>query len=398
MMGTTFDLVGIGNALIDVIDLSDPEDQGQLGCPLAQRTQTGLSAQSSSRALQTHDSPIARHVPISELSAVLKEYPRAVRCAGGGAANTVKLAAQLAPTLYGTFWQRLFPLKSLHEHFTLTAGLHTDSLLDLSPRKRGCLSTAFIGSIGNDDHGQLFKRELERAGVQTFLHISDKATGICLIHPKGILASPEAALDLKAEHIPEEVIKGARIVFIDGYILNRTDVVQHILTQAEAWGTLIAIDAGSVAMVRGQAEQLTAWCTSKPLILFLNEAEAHEFCLYLEPSLRTKNPADLDDLEVFFPLQGLTKRDIFPIIVVKLGDRGALVFAKGDIYTERTKAAVPFDSTGAGDAFAAGFLTAWLQNRSLSEAAALGNRLAREIIRVPGTRIASRVLRRLRDS
>jgi fructokinase len=57
---------------------------------------------------------------------------------------------------------------------------------------------------------------------------------------------------------------------------------------------------------------------------------------------------------------------------------------------------VPYDITGAGDAFAAGFLAAWIRGHPLRACAELGNRIAREALAVPGTRLDSRRLARLR--
>ncbi|MEJ5188067.1 MAG: PfkB family carbohydrate kinase, partial [Breznakiellaceae bacterium] len=55
----------------------------------------------------------------------------------------------------------------------------------------------------------------------------------------------------------------------------------------------------------------------------------------------------------------------------------------------------PRDTTGAGDAFAAGFIGGWLRGKSLAECATLGNQLAGKIIRVYGTKLASHPLREI---
>ena len=332
-----FELVGIGNALVDIF----AKKASTLALPEASR---------------------GRHIPVEQLAALVQQLHEPVLCAGGGAANTVKLAAQLG------------------------------------------LKTAFIGSVGDDGWGAAFARELETAGAKPLLVRTDRATGACVIlkgegaEPSRIFASPSAALELGPEHIQAELVRQTRLIMLDGYILGRTALVEHVLRLAEQYGTFIAIDAGSREMVQAHAPLLETYCRTKPLILFLNEDEAQVFCTYLDPRLGLLHPDDIDEADRFRPLQNLTKQDIFPIIAVKLGDRGGRVFANGETYIAPTQKIVPFDTTGAGDAFAAGFIAAWLRNRSLSDCAELGNQLAREIIRIPGTRIETRKLAHFKRS
>lgn len=73
---------------------------------------------------------------------------------------------------------------------------------------------------------------------------------------------------------------------------------------------------------------------------------------------------------------------------MKLGADGAL-WASGDVLVHRP--ALPttvVDTTGAGDAFAAGLLAAWLRDPRVDPAAALdaGQALAADVVRQPGAR------------
>ena len=86
-------------------------------------------------------------------------------------------------------------------------------------------------------------------------------------------------------------------------------------------------------------------------------------------------------------LKCITEGEIFPVIVIKLGGRGAVVLAGGNIYRQETFTVIPRNTVGAGDAFCAAFVAAWIRGRPILECAALGNRVAREILLVPGTKI-----------
>jgi sugar/nucleoside kinase (ribokinase family) len=63
-------------------------------------------------------------------------------------------------------------------------------------------------------------------------------------------------------------------------------------------------------------------------------------------------------------------------IILKRGERGALVFKGKAVVKAETQALYLKNAAGAGDAFAAGFLAGFLRRRTLEECAALGNRTA----------------------
>jgi ribokinase len=78
----------------------------------------------------------------------------------------------------------------------------------------------------------------------------------------------------------------------------------------------------------------------------------------------------------------------YPVVAVKLGPDGAL-WASGDVLVHRpAHPTTVVDTTGAGDAFAAGLLSVWLRGSEVDPAAALdaGQALAAAVVRQPGAR------------
>jgi sugar/nucleoside kinase (ribokinase family) len=224
-----------------------------------------------------------------------------------------------------------------------------------------------------------------------------------------IAVAPSAAADLGAGDIREEDIRRARVAVLDGYLLGREELVRRVLGLADRYGTVIALDLGSEKLARDRAAEILRYSGQYPLILFMNEAEAEAFY----EALGSPGNEAGEDYGEPFPLIGerrggnprlrricsffrtLTGANLFPIVVVKRGPRGAVVFAGGDVHRAETLPIIPLETTGAGDAFSAAFLAAWLRNRSLTDCAALGNRAAREVLDVPGTRIDPRRLAHL---
>ncbi|MDR2101638.1 MAG: adenosine kinase [Treponema sp.] len=318
---------------------------------------------------------------ISDLLAVLSDLSAG---SGGGAANVAKIAALLG----------------LNTGFIGTVGSAGPQTREGTPRNGG-------DSGGQPDHfARIFERDLINAGVTPILFRGKAPTGVCFVlqTPAGetrIAASPAAALELRGADISEDAIRTAKVVVIDGFLLGREDLVNRILELAEHYGTAVALDVGAAFLAERRAAEIARYCRDYPLILFMNEDEALSFYRALNRDARQRPvPEGLEKTgyytqEVFPFLKNLTLNELFPVIVVKLGPRGAVAFAGGTIFREETVPVIPLETTGAGDAFCAAFLTAWIRNRSIAECAALGNRAAREVLDVQGTGVNQKHLAHL---
>ncbi|MDR2482325.1 MAG: PfkB family carbohydrate kinase [Treponema sp.] len=266
------------------------------------------------------------------------------------------------------------------------------------------ISSLFAGAVGRDAAGQFFEQELREAGAGALLVQGKAPTGLCLILQRPgagpcIAASTGAALEFDEAAIPEDRIQEARVLLIDGYMLDREALTRRIMEMAVQHGTVIALDVGSAAMAAARAAEIRRFCDDYPLILFMNEAEAEAFYEAQGAAAMDEEPetpvwggwTHTARFQTFY--QKFTGKDIYPIIAVKQGHRGATVFAGGTMYRAGTLALYAgAESTGAGDAFCAAFLAAWIRGTSLADCAALGNRAAREILNVPGTMIGRKKL------
>jgi sugar/nucleoside kinase (ribokinase family) len=300
------------------------------------------------------------HIEYGKLLEILKSFPDYNAVSGGGAANVAKIAALLG------------------------------------------IRAGYIGTVGpGDAFAKIFERDLSAAGVSLLITRVPQPTGACVFlqregEPPVIAASVSAAASLKAKDVREDAIRTSRVAVIDGFILGRDALVNRILELAAEYGTVIALDVGSVEMAEAHARDIIRYCREYPLLLFMNLAEAKAFyrCLnhdsgedaeenpgIMERLFARKNPLP-QKIQTF--LQKLAN-DLFPVIAVKLGAKGAMVFAGGKAHREDTLAVIPKETTGAGDAFCAAFLGAWLRNKSFSECAGFGNRTACEVLDVDGT-------------
>jgi len=338
-------LLCFGNAMVDVFASVDP---------------VWLDGQGITEAVQ--------HIPMDLAQRILGEIVLAndtVMSSGGSAANVAKIAAML----------------------------DTES--------------AFIGCIGaptgGDNFAATFINDLEAAGVVPLLSEGNEKTGLCFAFNCGgstrIAASPGAALEFSEADVPADLIPRAEAIVLDGYMLDRRPLVQHIMELASCHGIPIALDAASVFQIKEKTEDILQYSRNYPLIVFMNADEAIVFYNNIKKSrdtLETYSEREKESLilkEICPVLKCITEGEIFPIIVIKLGGRGAVVLAGGNIYREETFTIIPHNTVGAGDAFCAAFLSAWIRRRSIQECAAMGNRVAREILLVPGTNIEKNKLK-----
>jgi len=211
----------------------------------------------------------------------------------------------------------------------------------------GGATAAFIGRIGDDSLGLRAVEELTAAGVEPIVTIDpQRATGTCivLVNERGertmvpCAGANDAASD--AELLPTR----GDWLYLSGYALMSQGAgpfARAALALARERGWSIAVDAASSAPLRSVgAETFLGWI-GDDLLLFANADEAEVLTGLADPAAAA---------------QALAAR--CGTAVVKRGVQGA-VWSDGDrLHSVPAVTTQVVDSTGAGDAFAAGFLAA----------------------------------------
>jgi sugar/nucleoside kinase (ribokinase family) len=241
-----------------------------------------------------------------------------------------------------------------------------------------------------DRLGQLFEKELAENGAELYLARKKFPTGvfISLTLPDGekrIAAAPGAALELEPSDLPETLFQNTRILMLEGFLLNRKALIEHCLKYAEQYGLSIALDTGTAEIAGEYAGEIVHWMKRFPLILFMNEAETAAFSAAL--SEEGQDPSDLAGNSCY-PAGALLQKlsaENPAVIVEKRGERGAVVYAGGKSFFRETIARPNAESTGAGDAFAAGFLQTYLRGAALEICLDAGNKCAATVLGAPGT-------------
>ena len=235
-----------------------------------------------------------------------------------------------------------------------------------------------VGCIGDDAAGAGLTAELRAAGVDLALRtVPGAATGtiVSLVEPGGqrsMLADRGANLALRPDDVPAPVPGGH--LHLSGYTLlddgPRTAGLAA-LAAAVAAGCTVSLDPASTGPLTRYGVDRWLADTAAATLLLPNADEARLLtgCADVAQAART--------------LAGRHR-----VVAVSLGADGAL-WASGDVLVHRTAHPTEVvDTTGAGDAFAAGLLSAWLPSPDGDPAQILDAGLAEaaEVVRRPGAR------------
>ncbi len=241
------------------------------------------------------------------------------------------------------------------------------------------MPSAFIGKIGDDELGRLFKKDQEQYGVRTTLLKSSKASGRSMVFVSGGNAERTfavylgAALDLVPEDLDPEWFKGYDYFHIEGYLVQNQSLVRKAVEYAKAAGCVISIDMASYNVVESNFAFLHDIVEKYVDIVFANETESKAFT-------KIDNPREaLDEIA-----------RVCKIAVVKIGKDGSWIKSGDECHFIPAWPADTVDATGAGDTYAAGFFYAHSLGLPLKTCGEAGSIIAAKVVEVIGTKIDSR--------
>lgn len=250
----------------------------------------------------------------------------------------------------------------------------------------------FFGSIGDDKNGNAYYNGMENLGIKTILKKHHNSpTGICLslITPDGertMLTFLGCAGELDQTIIDRTLLEKSRYIYIEGYQFVQEkgkECIRSIIEISKKSNNLIALDLSDPFIAIGQKENILSIMNNID-ILFANEQEAYAFS-------ETKDPEE--------SIKYLKK--LVDIPVIKLGDKGSMTMDNDTIIHVPAESIKPIDTTGAGDSYSAGFLTAHNMGFCLEECLGIGNMTAKEMIKIYGTELEKtnleHIIKRLRQ-
>ena len=236
------------------------------------------------------------------------------------------------------------------------------------------VDTGFIGKVGKDELGKFFAQDMKEAGIdpQLFESATDSGRAIALVTPdseRTFATFLGAAVELSAEEFSSPLFEGYGYLHIEGYLIQNQQLMKKAFELANKHGLQVSLDLASFNVVEANIDFLRTFVKEYVDILFANEEEARAFT--------GKEPEQaLDELA-----------NLCQVAIVKVGKEGSYIKKGVEKHRIEPIAARPVDTTGAGDAFAAGFLYGLVHNKPLDACGRAGSLLAGKVIEVTGAQM-----------
>lgn len=240
------------------------------------------------------------------------------------------------------------------------------------------LSSALGGRVGADELGDAYINQIRELSVESRIVRGSGITGssIILVTPDGERTMNTylgACRDYQADDVDNDLCSRVEFLYFTGYMWDtdtQKDAVRSAIRTVRRSGGRIVFDVADPFAVQRYRDDFLALIASDVDVLLANREEAR---LLFED----------DEPERCAEAMGA----VVGTYGLKLGAHGAIVGSAGDPKVTIPGFPVPVvDTIGAGDMFAAGFLYALANRRSIRNAGMIGNYLASQIVATKGAR------------
>jgi sugar/nucleoside kinase (ribokinase family) len=314
-MSARFDIIGIGNAIVDVVA---PADEAFL----------------SRRDMRKGSMTL---IDAATAEAIYAAMPPGRESSGGSAANTCAVAAALGAQV------------------------------------------AYLGKVADDHLGEVFRHDIAAAGVRfptaPLRMAAPTARCLILVTPDGQRTMHTylgACVAFGEEDVDEALVAESAFLYLEGYLFDPPTAqaaFRRAAAVAHRAGRKVALSLSDPFCVDRHRAAFRALVRGEVDVLFANEAELAS--LYETNELQ----GAIEQARAEVALAAITRSEAGSVIV-----RDAETV---QLPAERTTVV---DTTGAGDAYAAGFLAGLAAGRPLAQCGRLGGIAAAEIISHFGAR------------
>ncbi|MDR2906399.1 MAG: adenosine kinase [Bacteroidales bacterium] len=142
---------------------------------------------------------------------------------------------------------------------------------------------SFVGCVGKDKYGEFFENDMLEHGIkpQLFKGTVGTGTAITLMSPdseRTFATYLGSAIEMSAGQLSPQLFAGYDYFHIEGYLVQNYDLIRTGIRLAKEAGCKISLDLASYNVVEESREFLTEMIENYVDIIFANEEEAKAFC------------------------------------------------------------------------------------------------------------------------
>lgn len=251
-------------------------------------------------------------------------------------------------------------------------------------------SAAYIGKVKNDQLGEIFNHDLSSLGVD--IRLKPAADGAPTARSHVLITNDGqrtmntylgACTELSTADITEKTIGSPRCILLEGYVWDIEE------------GPALAKKAIEIGKAHGAAIALSLSDS------FCVERHRESFRELVDESVDIVL-ADEDEINMLLGTETIDEtlaavRDRSNLFAITRGKEGSVICSNGDVVTQAAQHIDKLvDTTGAGDAWAAGFLYGWANDWPHADSARLGTHVASNVIQQIGARFEPGLLEQFR--
>jgi len=245
---------------------------------------------------------------------------------------------------------------------------------------------AYIGRVSDDQLGEIFNHDMRSLGVEIRLEPSPDGAPTARSHIM-ITADGQrtmntylgACTELGVADVSPETFGSPKAVLIEGYVWDIAEgpaLAKKAMALAAGGRSKVALSLSDSFCVERHRDSFLEAIRDGVDIVVADEDEINVL-------MGTDN---FDDT-----LEAVSKLD--NLFVMTRSNKGSIIVHRGKQHVqEATPVEQVVDTTGAGDAYCAGFLYGWVHDKSLAECARAGTLCATAVIQQVGARIEKGVL------
>jgi sugar/nucleoside kinase (ribokinase family) len=247
-------------------------------------------------------------------------------------------------------------------------------------------SAAYIGRVKADQLGEIFVHDMRSLGVDIRLQPAADGAPTARCH---VLISPDgqrtmqtylgACTELGEGDVTETTVGKPGVILLEGYVWDIAEgpaLAAAAIKIAKANGSSVALSLSDSFCVERHRDAFHAAVRNGVDIVVADEDEVNALLQTESFEDTTRKLADYDNL-----------------FAMTRSEKGSVIMHKGEtVIQPATPVETIVDTTGAGDAYTAGFLYGLTSDKSLQECAKLGTYCATNVIQQVGGRIESGLL------